>query len=163
MPNAPNVTIRAITIQDAEAVLRVHHNAVHKIAAPDYDTDTLQDWSPPVTAERVESFSRTIASGEQTTLVAELEGQVVGFASIIPASSKLQALYVAAGRRGIGSALQHAIERVAGRIGLKELTLNSSLTAERFYLAHGYRSEGKSWHTLKSGRKMACIRMRKRL
>ncbi len=158
-------TIRPIRIEDAEDVLRVHYDAVHETAAADYDLDTRQDWSPPVTAERIESFARTIGSGEKTTLVAELDGRVVGFSSIVPAMGELEALYVApqAGRRGIGFALLSAIENLASEMGLKELSLNSSLTAERFYMAHGYRAEGKDWHTLESGRKMACIGMRKAL
>ena len=60
-----------------------------------------------------------------------------------------------------GSALLRAVEELARNRGLKELHLDSSLTAERFYAAHGYLSEGAAEHALRTGRRMACIRMRK--
>ncbi|MCC5639192.1 hypothetical protein LC593_25885 [Nostoc sp. CHAB 5844] len=41
--------------------------------------------------------------------------------------------------------------------------LNASLNAEPFYQVNGYMNEGLEEHTLRSGRKMPSIRMRKKL
>jgi GNAT superfamily N-acetyltransferase len=74
----------------------------------------------------------------------------------VPSSKKLRTLYVspAAGRKGIGTALLQELETVARQQGVPELWLHSSLTAEPFYLTHGYVSDGKGEHQLRSGRKM---------
>ena len=63
-------------------------------AAADYDASTLDDWAPEVTAERVESFEHAQASGLVATFVAEQRGQVVGYATLIPSTGELFALYV---------------------------------------------------------------------
>jgi hypothetical protein len=53
--------------------------------------------------------------------------------------------------------------RLAREKGLKELHLDSSLTAERFYTAHGYLSEDRGEHTLRDGLRMICVPMQKAL
>jgi GNAT superfamily N-acetyltransferase len=159
------ITIRSLDLQDVEAVLRVHYGAVHETAAADYPPDICTDWSPPITPERTERYVRNMTSGEENTVVAVVDGRVMGFASIVPSLSELRAVYVSPGmgRCGVGSALLRAVEELARRRGLKELQLDSSLTAERFYAAHGYQSECAAEHTLRTGRRMPCVRMRKPL
>ena len=101
----------------------------------------------------------------ETTLVADVDGRVAGFGVIIETNNELRAVYVAAeyGNRGIGSALLREIERLARQRSCTELRMDSSLTAASFYLRHGYENLGSAEHTLTSGEKMACVRMRKYL
>ena len=40
---------------------------------------------------------------------------------------------------------------------------DSSVTAEPFYLAHGYNVRGRGEHMLRSGQRMACVKMEKAL
>src|SRR5262245_53759879 len=158
-----DIIIRSLDLQDVEAVLRVHYGAVHETAAADYPPAIRNDWSPPITPERTERYLRNMTSGEEDTVVAVVDGRVVGFASIVSSLSELRAVYVSPdmGRRGVGSALLRAVEELARNRGLKELHLDSSLTAERFYAAHRYLSEGAAEHALRTGRRMPCGRMRK--
>src|SRR5262245_537898 len=164
-PAGDEISIRPLAPEDAEGVLHVHHAAVHRTAAADYPPDVLRDWSPPVTAERLERYRQNLAREDETTLVAVAGGRIVGFASIVAALAELRALYVSPdlGRRGVGASLLHGVEELARERGLEELHLDASLTAERFYSRYGYESQGRATHTLRTGVRMACVRMRKRL
>jgi putative acetyltransferase len=70
---------------------------------------------------------------------AEIDGRIVGIGALVLAKSELCACYVApqATRRGVGSALMHELERIGRDNGLANLEMDSSVTAEPFYLAHG--------------------------
>lgn len=164
MPNVPaDIIIRALSLQDAEAVLRVHHAAVHETAAPDYGPEVRQDWSPPVTPDRIDRYRGATARTEETTLVAVVDERVVGFASIVVALRELRAVYVSpeAGRRGVGSALLRGVEELAREAGVDELHLDSSLTAVAFYQKHGYLVDKHAEHVLFTGRRMPCVFMHK--
>ena len=101
----------------------------------------------------------------ETTVVADLDGKIAGFGVIIESNNELRAVYVSAefGNQGIGSALLRELERLAKERGCRELNMNSSLTAAPFYLRHGYVELGRADHTLSTGEKMACVKMRKAL
>ena len=55
------------------------------------------------------------------------------------------------------------IERLAREQGVRELHLESSLTAELFYATLGYRVETRGEHAIGPTVKMAAVTMRKRL
>jgi putative acetyltransferase len=89
----------------------------------------------------------------------------VGIGAIVLNQSELRACYVApnAVRQRVGSALVAEIERIAREHGLIDLQLESSLTAEPFYAALGYRVEKRGELVLAPGVPMATVKMRKRL
>ena len=158
------IIIRYATQANARAILECHHSAVHESAAGHYPREILNEWSPPVTAERVTAYIAT-ALPHETTLVAEIDGAVVGFGALVEAQSEVRAVYVShsAARQGVGSALLREIEGLARARGCAELTFDSSLTAERFYLRHGYAGGARGVHALSSGGRMACVTMTKKL
>jgi putative acetyltransferase len=170
MPNSTSqhqkVLIRKAIEKDAAAIVQVHYDAVHVTAAKDYDEAILEGWSC-LTDDRVKQLEAYIGNNPDNTnmLVAEIKGDIVGFGEIVPSNKELRAVYVspAAGRTGIGRALLQELESVARKQGVPELWLDSSLTAEPFYLAHGYLSDGQGEHQLRSGGKMKCIKMHKNL
>ena len=157
-----SITVREMLNDDAAAFLQVHHAAVRGIAAGDYPPEVVEDWAPmPITDQ---SIARFLANPDgELRLVAETEGRIVGIGALVLARSELRACYVApqAARSGVGSALVHALERIARDNGLAHLQMDSSVTAEPFYLAHGYTVRGRGEHALSSGRRMACVRMEK--
>src|SRR4029079_12736824 len=73
-------------------------------------------------------------------LMAEIDGEPVGIGVLVVSKSELRACYVApsSARRGVGSALVAELERIARHHGSAYLQLESSITAEPFYLALGY-------------------------
>jgi putative acetyltransferase len=158
------VNIRFAGSEDARGILEVHYSAVHQTAAKDYPLEIRRAWSTPVTPERIDDYLKNVLPNE-TTVVAEVNTRIAGFGVIIESNSELRAVYVAAefGNQGVGSALLRELERLAKDRGCGELRMDSSLTAAPFYLRHGYEELGRADHTLSSGDKMACVKMRKAL
>lgn len=159
--------IRKATVADAGAILRVHFEAVHKTAAHDYESDILAEWSSDLTEQRLNQMKNQLSLNQENTvmIVVVLDGSVVGFGEIAPRNNELRAVYVLpeSGRMGIGKKLLHHLEDIARSHGVESLWLDSSLNAEAFYAAHGYESTGRAMHELRSGRKMPCVKMSKRL
>jgi putative acetyltransferase len=159
------ISIRAANSDDLLAICKVHYDAVHITAAKDYDQQILDQWSSPVNDERVDEYRRRFDPDKEITLVAQINGKVVGLGCFLVVSKELNAIYVSpdlAGQ-GVGSQLLKELEKIASSKGIKEIWLDSSLTAEKFYSRLGFVSDGQAEHTLRSGQKMACIKMHKRL
>ena len=158
------IVVREMRSTDARAFLEVHHSAVRGTAVVDYPIAVIEAWAPmPVTEEAAEQVQAN--RDNEYRLIAEIDGQVVGIGVVMFESSELRACYVApaAGRKGVGSALVHEIERAARERGLSVLELDSSITAEGFYRKQGYEARERTEHILGNGQRMACVKMRKSL
>jgi GNAT superfamily N-acetyltransferase len=83
---------------------------VRGIAAKDHPLAVIEAWAPmPATEDAIE---RVRANPEKEyRLIAEMEGRVIGIGAAVFEKFELRACYVApdAGRRGVGSALEHAV------------------------------------------------------
>ena len=156
--------IRHAKEADAQGILEAHRSAVHEIASRDYPQDILNEWAKPLTPDRTENYLKN-SLPKETTLVAEVDGRIAGFGAIVESENELRAVYVSAqfARQGIGAALLNALETLAKKLGCPELHMDSSVTAERFYKTHGYEVLERGEHTLRSGRRMVCVKMRKSL
>jgi len=157
------IMIRPATEQDTKALLEVHYDAVQNIASADYSKEIISQWSQPVDRKRIEEFLQNPEN--EIRLVAELKGYIVGFGALVLEQNELRACYVSAraARKGVGQALLNKIEYIARINDLDYLQLDSSLTAEKFYLHCGYQVIGCGKHTLNNGMTMDCVRMRKNL
>lgn len=158
------ILIRPAKEKDAKGILEAHYSAVHDTCSKDYAQNILNDWSPKVTGERVDKYLSE-SFPEETTYVAEVDGEIAGFGAIVESENELRAVYVSSkfSGLGVGSKLLERLEKVARDRGCSELHMVSSLTAEAFYKRHGYQAIEHSEHTLLSGKKMACVKMRKDL
>ena len=159
------VHIRSATLTDAQSIVRVHFNAVHQIPGVFYPTEVLRSWSAAPNEGRLNQVRREIAAGHELFVVAEIDGAVHGFGSIVSANEELRAIYVepAFGRRGVGSAILRHLEQVAVAHKVTRLSMDASLNAESFYLKHGYSVVSRGVHRLSSGVEMACVKMSKGL
>ncbi|MDZ8079330.1 MAG: GNAT family N-acetyltransferase [Nostoc sp. DcaGUA01] len=160
-----NIKVRCCLPSDAESVLKVHRAAIHGTASLCYPKEIIQDWASPITPSKIKAFADNTVIGEETRIVAEINGQIVGFGAIVVSNSELRAVYVSPsfGRSGVGTAILQELEHLARERGLSELHLNASLNAEPFYQVNGYINQGFEEHILRSGRKMPSVRMRKKL
>jgi putative acetyltransferase len=164
MENRPDILLREMRADDAPQFLRVHHEAVWGIAAKDYAPEIIEEWAPmPISNEAIEFVAAN--PDNEVGIVAELDGEIVGIAVIIPKANELRACYVSpnAARMGVGSALVSKLEQIALEHGLEYLQLVSSITAEPFYASLGYEMLERSEHVLNTGGRMACVKMRKEL
>jgi putative acetyltransferase len=158
-----SVTVRPMRVDEARRFLEIHHDAVRGLAARDYPAAVIQAWAPPITDNVIERFLAN-RDGE-VRVVAELDGELAGIGAIVVGRSELRACYVATNvaRRGVGRAIVTEIERIGREHGLAHLDLESSVTAEPFYLAMGYAVVDRGELMIGVGVRMAAVKMRKPL
>ncbi len=166
MTNVMEISVRPAKKGDGAAILALHRRAIHEIACADYPPVILDAWGAPIPegdlSQRGAEFDAKIERG-LIVLVAEIDGSIAGFGEVAPAKCKLSALYVSPDfqRRGVGRAILFELERIASEKAVPYFMMDSSITAERFYLANGYRIVERGLHTLRGGQTMACVKMRK--
>jgi putative acetyltransferase len=159
------IHVRHAVIADAEAVVAIHHAAVHETAGPYYTPDVLEAWAVKPTTASCERVRGEISDERMIVLVAEIGRRVIGFGMAVPANKELRAIYVHpdSGRKGVGAAILGRLEELAIARNVDRLHLDASVNAEAFYARHGYEEVERTVHRLRSGQEMACIRMTKLL
>ena len=152
--------IRAAVVADTEAVWRVHTTSIRALCAGWYTEHEITVWTGRLKAE---SYRRAIEV--HVMVVAEREGDVVGFAELDVERAEIVAVYVlpAVASRGIGSELLAHLEETARAAGLPHLTLCASLNARAFYEHRGWRAGEREKHRLTPGVAVDCVRMEKAL
>ena len=160
-----NVNIRPAIVADAIAIIDLHFAAVHQSTGSFYSSEVLNSWSTKPDETRYDQIRRAVEKGEELFVVAEDASGVVGFGSIVPTLQELRAVYVhpRAGRRGVGLAILNCLEQLALDRGVLQLQLDASINAEAFYRRAGYEILERGVHRLRSGREMACVKMKKSL
>lgn len=164
--NAINqVQVRAAKSGDAEAIIHVHHAAVHETASAFYPPPVIEAWSPGPQETRYQWMRHLIAAGDEVVIVAEARSEILGFGLLIPKLRELRALYVhpLACRQGIGKKILQVLETHAATRGITCLQLNASLNAEAFYRQNGYTTLSRSTLRLSDKYEMACLKMEKTL
>ena len=161
----PKISVREAEGGDAEGIAAVHHAAVHNAGGETYPPDALNHWSGPLNQQRIDDWHRRIQDDAEPFVVAESEGTIIGFGSILPQSGRLRGTYVKPEheRTGIGRKLLARLEEIAADSGLERLQVDSSLNAGSFYTARGYELLEQTTHQLEDGFKIACLRMSKAL
>lgn len=159
-----SVVVRLLRDDEARTFPEIHRAAVRGLALNDYPASVIEEWAPLSVTDTAVAFFR-INHDDEIRLVAELDDELVGIGAVVLSDSELRACYVAphAARKGVGSALVEEIERIARHQRLTHLELVSSLTAEPFYGALAYEVGERVEHVLRSGGRMAAVKMRKSL
>lgn len=135
-------TIRTAVQADAVAACDVVRRSIMDLCVEDHGGDpaTIGSWLSNKTPDR---FRQWIGSGGNFAVVAERSARVVGF-GLATREGHLALLYVApeARFRGISKALLRFIEDEARRAGVRQITLESTSTARRFYERCGFVTSG---------------------
>ncbi len=124
--------IRKYRETDFEAVARIFYDTIHAVNAKDYSREQLFAW-----ANNVDSLKKRREDLlSQLTLIAEIEGETVGFGSM-DKSGCLDLLYVHKDfqRRGIATALCDELEK-----GFTVIKTYASVTAKPFFEKRGYKT-----------------------
>lgn len=163
MTTNAQVQVRPAVADDAAGIAAVHHAAVHNTGAGTYPPDVLQHWSGPLNDARIDRVQTTITDSNEHVLVAESEGAIVGFGSIVLSEGLLHGTYVTPhlGRSGIGGRLQGALEEFATEHGVSQLVIYAALNAERFYATHGFEKVEMTTRQLDDGFEIPAIQMQK--
>jgi len=131
--------IRRYRDTDARVTRSIFERAVRVTAAADYTAEQLAAWVPEDRADTVlDDWAARRAA--VTTWVAELDDSVVGFTDLDVKIGYLDMLFVDpdAGRRGVGSALIRQVLDEAQAVGLREVTVQASRTAQPVFERHGF-------------------------
>jgi putative acetyltransferase len=120
---------------DAPVLAELFRDSVETLAADDYGEDQLAAWASA--ADDEDAFARKLSAA--LTIVGLLDHSIAGFASLRD-NHLFDMLYVHpnAARRGVGSALADAIEKLAQARGATEIVVDASDTARDFFAARGY-------------------------
>ena len=122
--------IRKYTDFDCETVSRLFYQTVHTINANDYTPQQLSAWADG--PDRLLSRRKDLLT--QNTLVAEINGNIVGFGSI-DQTGCLDLLFVHKDYQhtGIATALCNELEN-----GFSDIKTFASVTAKPFFEKRGY-------------------------
>ncbi len=157
---AASFTIRTAGDSDLEAIWRVHRAAIEQTCARRYDADVIAAW---VARLKPESYRGVVQRG--VVVIAEDEGEAIGFGQLDSTAGEIQAVYVApaAQGRGVGAALLAHLEQAALTAGRSRITLQATLNAESFYASHGWRTTGRDVRKITQHVSLDCVSMEKSL
>ena len=129
------VALRPMLPTDGPELTAIFRAAITDTASQDYSPAQCDAWVSAADDEA--AFSKRLL--DQLTLLATLNRQTVGFASLRD-NSHLDMLYVQprVGRRGIATTLVDALEILAASRGTVLLTTDASDTARDFFARRGY-------------------------
>lgn len=136
------VDIRTADPEDAAAMVRVHGTSLREQGAGFYDEDQLERLAPA--DHGPDALDGVFGNDDRYAVVAEHDGDVVGFGGVRLDDGSLLGVYVDPGYagRGIGRMLLDAVEARARNEGLDVLTVFAALNAAGFYEACGFRRVG---------------------
>jgi putative acetyltransferase len=131
----PRCVVRRFEPPDAEAIARLFHDTIRIVNLGDYTQEQVEAWAP----DNIYFRDWAAACGSRWTLVAEMDGMVVGFGEL-EATGHVNRFYVhhLHQRQGIGQVIHTAIETEAGKLGLRRLFTEASITARPFFARLGY-------------------------
>ncbi len=139
-------TIRPYVSADLEQAIELFTRTVHTVSAAYYSSEETEAWAPSNPDPEIwrDFFSK------RYILVAESNGEIVGFGCLGPDGSTVDMLFSHQDHQseGLGSAVLDALEAEAEQCGVKEISLTTSATAWPFYRKRGYdyrRSEKKTY------------------
>ena len=151
------VVIQSARMDDAAAIAGVHLaslRAAYQGLLPDSVAPLVLD--PPDVKQRTRGWKRWLKRSQASTVVARVDGTVVGFCTLHPrpgeaargVAGEIPALYVLPShwRRGIGRLLCEHVLAEAHTRGFAEVVLwvlESNERARHFYDALGFRFDGK--------------------
>jgi len=133
---------------DAEAVLRIKQAAIDDIDGSAYDSQQRAAWRPD--DDDLPAFERAIESGQFDIVLAEVDGEPVGYGVLNRDAERIDAIFVhpTYSREGIATSLLSQLEAHAQSYDIPELKIVSSRNAKPFYQARDYWAFGTETRTI---------------
>jgi len=134
----PQLAMRPMLPADVPLLAEIFRASIEELTAEDYSEAQQEAWLS--VAEDEGDFGARLAG--ELTLVATYDGAAVGFAAL-SGNKEIDMLYVhpAAAGQGVGTMLCDALERLAAARGTKDLTVDASDTARRFFEKRGFKAQ----------------------
>src|SRR5688572_25214641 len=131
----PKTALRPYLPADAPLLAEIFRVSIEELTGDDYTQEQQQAWA--ATAADEAGFAARLVS--RLTLVATLNGSVVGFAAL-EGADKIDMLYVhpAVAGQGVGAMLLGALEKLAAARGAAKLKVEASDSASGFFQHRGF-------------------------
>jgi putative acetyltransferase len=131
-----SIEIQQAKIEDIDQIRLLFLETINHVAIKDYNSSQVEIWSAGYSD--ISAWEKKLL--EQYFIVAKINADVVGFASITP-DGYLDYLYVHKNhqREGIASRLLSVIEKYVIEKGLVEIWSDVSITAKPFFLSKGFK------------------------
>ena len=148
--------LRSATAKDIPALVELQTRSIRILSMPYYSLEQI---------EAIGRSQKTARSSDETCLIAEVAGEIVGFAALIKQHSQISAVFVHPefARQGIGAKLLAALETQACHHNCRLLGVMSSLAAVEFYQAQGYQVTHKCGFWTLDRVWIPCMHLEKRL
>ena len=132
------VSLRPYLAADAARCAAIFRASVEELASEDYSAAQCAAWA--ARADDSAAFAKRLAGA--LTLIAQVDGEPVGFASLAGAET-IDMVYVDPGvaRQGVATALLDALVRLAAARGAKTLTSEVSDTARPLFERQGFQAQ----------------------
>ncbi len=127
------IQIRGYRPEDVAEIAQLFYDTVHHVNAADYTPSQLRAWANG----QVDLAAWDASFRAHTTLVAEAEGRIVGFADR-DGDGYLDRLYVHKDYQGCGVATA-LCDRLEESAKAEKMTTHASITARGFFEKRGYR------------------------
>ena len=153
--------IRKAEFGDAEEISKIVIDTIKNIDSKDYSSEQIKVW---VNSNSIENIRKKIQNKDRSTFVAIKNKEIVGYLAMYLMKNLLSSFYIKRENlgSGIGKKMIIFAEGLAKERGLKELLLESTLTAYSFYKSQGYILVKKENH-IQEGVKIPIIKMKKEL
>ncbi len=155
--------IREAQAKDANEILNLHRRSVHALCCSHYTDSEIDAWT---SGKRADQYIAAMQSNEKMCVAEERQTKrITGFAAIEISQEQIKAVYVDPDfvGRGIARSLLTHLEDLALAAGLTQLSLDSSLNAESFYLKSGYSVIARSKSVLRQELLLKSVSMNKYL
>ncbi|HEX3439965.1 MAG TPA: GNAT family N-acetyltransferase [Pseudolabrys sp.] len=131
----PQFALRPFLAEDTPFLAEIFRDSITELTSDDYSEAQQEAWA--ASADDLATFAKKL--GSQLTLVATMEGSLVGFASLAGRDT-IDMLYVhpAAAGHGVGAMLADALEKLARARGAEKLVVDASDSARGFFEKRGY-------------------------
>lgn len=127
-------TLRKFTSEDTPVLLKLFYETVHAINAKDYSQDLLNAWAPEM--PNVKKWQSRFKAAK--TVVAELDGKIVGFGNIEQGAIGMLYVHKDHQRQQVASALLNKLEKRLTKKGTRIAAAEVSITAKPFFEKKGY-------------------------
>jgi putative acetyltransferase len=129
-------TLRKFQNEDTPVLLNLFYETVHTVNAKDYPADQLDAWAPQ--RPDVKRWQSRLKAAK--TIVAELDGKVVGFGNLDDNGKTIGMLYVHKDhqRQHVASEILARLESKLLKDDITTAKVESSITAKSFFERNGY-------------------------
>lgn len=129
--------LRPFQLADAAAVFHLFYETVHSVNLKDYSPAEVEAWVPSTKPDLAKWGERFL---DQHTLIAEVNGQLAGFANLDEDGLNIDMVYTHKDfqGQGVATALVERLEAQARKNGAIAICLAASITARPFFERRGY-------------------------